>query len=384
MSAMCLRLQNDMKQILLLNYEFPPLGGGASPVSYEIAVQLSESGFADIDVVTMGYGNLPAHEEINPHLRIYRVKCLRSKKEICHPWEQATYLVSAYQQCKKLIALKTYDICHAHFIIPTGILARKLKQQFGLPYVITAHGSDVLGYNPRFQVLYPFLIGIWKKVLDDAKMVTSPSRYLQQEILKVYPTFPEDKIAVIPNGITQGKFMPMKKEQYILLVSRLTINKGVQDLIEAIKDLDLGEWKVKIVGEGPYRKALEALTATYKLSDTIEFVGWVDNKSDRMRELYGKASIFVLASWFENMNMTLLEAMQSGCAVIATDVGGNREVVSDTGKLVVTSNDEIAPALAGYINDSSLLKRDQQNVTELIAQHFEFSKLLNEYKTVLS
>ena len=105
-----------MRRILVLNYEFPPLGGGASPVSYELAKRLSETGVYDIDVVTMGYGakwsevsphgiarGLPAYEEVNKNFRIHRVKCLRSKKEICHPWEQPTYLISGYLKRRELL-----------------------------------------------------------------------------------------------------------------------------------------------------------------------------------------------------------------------------------------------------------------------------------------
>jgi len=73
-------------KILMLNYEFLPLGGGASPVSYEIAKGYAKLGHK-VDVVTMGYKNL-LNFEIKEGINIYRVKCLRSKKEICHPWEQ--------------------------------------------------------------------------------------------------------------------------------------------------------------------------------------------------------------------------------------------------------------------------------------------------------
>ena len=61
-----------MKRILVLNYEFPPLGGGASPVSYEIAERLSLTGDFDVDVVTMGYGDLLKYEEVNKNFRIHR------------------------------------------------------------------------------------------------------------------------------------------------------------------------------------------------------------------------------------------------------------------------------------------------------------------------
>jgi glycosyltransferase involved in cell wall biosynthesis len=146
-----------MKKVLVLNYEFPPLGGGASPVSYEIAERLSKTGDFDIDVVTMGYKGLPEYEEINKNFRIHRVKCLRSKKEICHPWEQLTYLFFGYLKCCQLLKKSKFDICHCHFIIPTGVLAQKLKKKFGLEYVITAHGSDVQGFNTdRFKLLHKF------------------------------------------------------------------------------------------------------------------------------------------------------------------------------------------------------------------------------------
>jgi glycosyltransferase involved in cell wall biosynthesis len=152
------------------------------------------------------------------------VKCLRSKKEICYPREQLTYLFSAYFRARKLIKKHKYDICHCHFIIPTGVLAWMLKRKFGLEYIITAHGSDVLGYNPRFKRLYPLLIRPRKAIIKNAKYIISPSNFLKEEISKAYGA-DSKKFVVIPNGIEEGKFTPMKKEKYILLVSRLFVNK---------------------------------------------------------------------------------------------------------------------------------------------------------------
>ena len=146
----------------MLNYEFPPLGGGASPVSYEIAHRLSQTGDFNIDVVTMGFRGLPKYEKINDNLRVHRVKCWRRKKEICHPWEQLTYLITGYRKCKKLLKKERFDICHCHFIIPTGVLALRLYKKYNLPYIITSHGSDVLGYNKRFNKIYPFIKNSWK------------------------------------------------------------------------------------------------------------------------------------------------------------------------------------------------------------------------------
>jgi glycosyltransferase involved in cell wall biosynthesis len=89
----------------------------------------------------------------------------------------------------------------------------------------------------------------------------------------------------------------------------------------------LDGWQVKIVGEGPYRKKLERMIQKYNLEKQVHFLGWLERSSSLMIELYGKASIFVLPSYFENYNVTLKEAEQSGCSIIATDSGGNGEVI---------------------------------------------------------
>src|SRR3989344_9247543 len=164
-------------RILMLNYEFPPLGGGASPVSYEIAKGYVKLGHK-VDVVTMGFKGLP-NFEIKDGIKIYRVKCLRSKKEICYPHEMLTYIISAKLFLKNHLKNNKYDINHTHFIIPTGIVSLWAKKFFGLPYIITSHGSDVLGYNKRFNKVYPFISGKWKKIIQEAKLVVSPSKFLQ-------------------------------------------------------------------------------------------------------------------------------------------------------------------------------------------------------------
>src|SRR5258708_6344669 len=159
------------KKILLLNYEFPPLGGGASPVSSELASYLVRHYDYEIDVVTMGYQNLPKQETIIPGLTVYRVPCLRAKKETCQPYEQLSYLFFGYVKCLQLLKIKKYHLCHVHFLIPTGILAWILKKQFQLSYIVTCHGSDIPGFNPdRFTFLHrftrPFLSHIVKNALS--------------------------------------------------------------------------------------------------------------------------------------------------------------------------------------------------------------------------
>lgn len=370
-----------MKKILVLNYEFPPLGGGASPVSYEIAKRLSETRDFDIDVVTMGYKDLPKYEEVNKNFRIHRVKCLREKKEICHPWEQATYLFFGWFKCKELAQKNKYNICHCHFIIPTGILALRLKKKFGLEYIITSHGSDVLGYNARFKLLYPFLVKKWKNILDNAKVITSPSNFLKAEILKVYPKFENQKIIVIPNGFDAKKFTPQEKRKYIFSSGRLLINKGFQYLIKAVSNENIG-WEVHIAGDGPMMAELQELAE--KLKTKIIFHGWLDNNGKEYKDLLEQSAIFVLASEKENASVALLEAMSAGCAIITTNVSGCSETVGDAGILVSPKDIiDLRSKSLSIINSQNKLVKLQELAVKRVKTIFDWDIVLKEYIEIL-
>jgi glycosyltransferase involved in cell wall biosynthesis/polysaccharide pyruvyl transferase WcaK-like protein len=315
-------------RLLVLNYEYPPIGGGGSPVTGAICQELARMG-NHIDVVTMRFKGLPKFEQ-DGRLRIFRVLCLRSARHICYVHELITYLFVSFFKSLHLIRSNTYDLIHAHFILPSGVVAYCLHKVTGIPYVITAHGSDVQGYNPdRFGMLHRILIPFWRVVLRNAKAVTSPSHSLaeliEQNNGQPYP------IEIIPNGISGDWIVPDTKEQRILVVSRLFRRKGVQYLLSALEGQSFG-WPIDIVGDGPYRSTLDELAKT--VQDPIRFHGWMDNHSPALLALYRKSSIFIFLSTAENFPISLLEAMLSGTAIIATDLAACREVLGDAALFV--------------------------------------------------
>lgn len=368
-----------MKRILVLNYEFPPLGGGASPVSYEISKGYVSLGH-QVDVVTMGYRSLSSFE-IKDGINIYRVKCWRSKKEICHPWEQLTYLISAWFKCKELFKNNEYDICHCHFIIPTGILALKLKKKFGLQYIVTSHGSDVLGYNARFKFLYPFLVNIWRSILNNAQKIVSPSNFLKNEILNVCPKFNSEKIVVIPNGIDINKFKPQEKKKYILSSGRLLVNKGFQYLIQAVSDEDIG-YEVHITGDGPMMNELKSLAEKSKTK--IIFHGWLDNSGEEYKNLLEQAAIFVLASEKENASSVLLEAMSAGCTIITTNALGCFETVEDAGFIIDVKNSKQLKEQVDYLIENEYqIQNLGKKARERLINFFDQNKIIEDYIGIL-
>jgi glycosyltransferase involved in cell wall biosynthesis len=315
-------------KILMLNYEYPPIGGGGATVTAQLCQHLVHLGHS-VDVVTMRYKDLP-HQENKNGVRIYRTPSYRGRADICKTHEMATFFPGARNTCLKLAHDNHYDILHAHFIIPTGPLAQWLHKKTGLPYVITCHGSDVPGYNPdRFGLAHTLLMPYWKKLVRNALSLVSPSVSLA-DLMKRH--CPDLNVTIIPNGYAMSAFnTDRKRHPSILLCSRLLPRKGFQYVIEAVKDLELG-WDVHIVGEGPYRQTLEQLAAGSKTR--ILFHGWLDRDEPKFKELYETSAIFVFPSEMENFPTVLLEAMSAGCAIITSTAGGCPEVVGDAGLLV--------------------------------------------------
>ena len=308
-------------KILVLNYEYPPIGGGASPVAADLSRHLAARGH-EVRVVTMAYKDLPKHEIVDG-VEVHRVKCLRTKAFVCYPWEQMTYLIAARLFLKKHLKTHTYDVVHSHFIFPTGMLAVWLKKRYGLPFVSTAHGSDVEGYNQnRFRFLHKMLRKPWKKICAKASYVTAPSPFLQELIWKADPSV---RCEIVPNGINTDTYRQGPKEQAILTLCRLQMPKGVQDVIRAFAALRPEGWVLRVAGDGPYRAELEKIAAECAVSDKVQFLGWIDNKSDLLKETLARASVFASMSRFESFGISAAEAVASGCRVVLSDIPAHRQ-----------------------------------------------------------
>ena len=313
--------------ILIINYEFPPLGGGASPISYELSKGYVQAGH-NVDVVTMGFKGLPSYE-IKEGIHIHRVKCIRKKKEKCSIIEMASYILPALKKAKQLHEKNEYDINHTHFLVPTGIIALALKKKYKLPYIVTAHGSDVPSHNTdRFQLAHYFTKPLIKKVIKNAKKVITSSNYLARTIEEIFNK-EFNNIQVIPNAVDTKLFQPKRKKKIILSVGRCIPLKGHQHLIKAVHDIEL-DWEVHIAGDGDYLPYLKKIAKGSKTK--IVFHGWV--QQNKIRSLCGEAGIFTLLSKKENASIALLEAISCGCAIITTNSTGNPEIIGKAGELV--------------------------------------------------
>jgi glycosyltransferase involved in cell wall biosynthesis len=349
-------------KILMMSYEYPPLGGGGSKVVDGLSKELVSLGHS-IDVVTMGFRGLPKHEEVKG-VQVYRIPCVRRKRFVCTAPEVATYMFSAIQFVHGLIKKHRYDFIHAHFIFPDGMMAWRLTRKLDIPYIITAHGSDVPGYNPhRLKLAHKLLAPLWKSVTRLAAEIVCPSESLKMLVKKHERN---TNISVISNGFDTKRFITADKTRRILVVTRMLERKGIQYLIEALKSLKI-EHEVVIVGDGPYLPVLQQMAQLTKTP--VKFMGWMENDSYELKKLYETSDIFVFPSEAENFPICLLEAMAAEMAIITSKGTGCAEVVGDEALLVAPKNPtDIRNAL-------EILTRDEKRCRELgVAARKRFEK----------
>ncbi len=313
-------------KILTICYEYPPIGGGGAVVCREVARALAASGHA-VDVVTSRMAGMPDVFD-DGDVRVHRVSSPRRRRFHATTAELAAELVPTYNKARTLMAETKYDVAHCHFVVPGGVVAHRLWRRTGLPYVLTAHGSDVPGYNAaRFKLMHHMIRPVWRRVIENSAAITTPSHFLEG-LIRAYVNVP---VHVIPNAFSlpDGPAADARRRDRLLVVSRLLERKGVQHFIRALKGLPPG-WEAVVAGDGPYLDTAKRIAA--EVGVDVTFLGHVPR--EELPALYASAKVFVFPSLQENFPMVLLEAMAAGCAVVSSTAPGCLEVVDDAARRV--------------------------------------------------
>lgn len=315
-------------KVLLLNYEFPPIGGGAGNATANIARCLAAVG-DEVQVVTASYADL-ARVERRENYTVLRVPAHRRHADRCTPFEMLSYMVGAILPSFALARRWRPDVCLVFFGIPTGPIALVLRQCFSVPYVVSLRGADVPGFVPDevghlYALATPLIRAVW--LGSSGLVAVSPG--LARLARQHWPAAP---IGIIPNGIDVEAFRPPSERSSparpfkLLFVGRLADQKGVKYLLEALSTIDYPV-QLRVIGDGPLRASLEALATELNVGDHVEFSGWVDR--EQLLTHYWWADAFVLPSLNEGMPNVVLEAFATGLPVIGTDVPGTEDLVHE-------------------------------------------------------
>lgn len=244
----------------------------------------------------------------------------------------------------------------------------------------------------KYDFFTEFIRKIQKFVLKNAEKIITPSQYLKNIICGW--DISEGKVEVIYNAVEEIDFDILKEEakkkigiegDIILSIGRLSPWKGFDALIDVFPDLlrENPDFKLVIVGEGEEKENLESRIKNLELEDRVKLIGKVDHKE--IPFYFKAADIFILNSAYEGLSHVILEAMQFGVLVIASNKGGNPELIKDgfNGFLVEYNHKEqIKKAILKLYQDKNLAKKFIENSQER-AKEFSWENLVEKTLIVL-
>nr|WP_246197972.1 glycosyltransferase family 4 protein [Solidesulfovibrio aerotolerans] len=375
----------------MLNYEYPPLGGGAGNATANMARELALLGHR-VRVVTAAFAGQPRRDVVDGY-ELWRIPAVRRQADHCSPLEMLTFLASALVALPFMQGRFRADACICFFGIPCGPAAWLLKVLCGVPYIVSLRGGDVPGFQPYDLAGYhratgPLIRFLWR----GAAHVVANSQGLAALARTSAGATP---IAMIPNGVDTARFAPApgpvgapqdgpaagSGPMQLLFVGRVVQQKGLDVLLNALALLPPGlDYRLTLVGDGPLRPALVEQAARLGLAGRVRFAGWASRED--MPAVLRAADVFVFPSRDEGMPNAVLEAMASGLPVAATRISGNEELVLDgqTGFLVPPNDaNALAVVLARLLGDRALGRRLGAAGRERVVGEYSWHSVAQRY-----
>ncbi|MGW5127121.1 glycogen synthase [Streptomyces sp. NPDC004069] len=275
-------------------------------------------------------------------------------------------------------ALRGRELVHSHtwYANLAGHLGKLL---YGVPHVMTAHSLEPLRPWKAEQLGGGYALSGWaeRTAIESADAVVAVSGAMREDILGCYPALDPARVHVIHNGIDTGLYRPDPgtdaldrvgldpDRPYVLFVGRITRQKGVPQLLRAVRGIDPAAQVVLCAGAPDTPEVDREFRDLYQeLSRTRDGVHWIARMLPRpdVIQLLTHAAVFVCPSVYEPLGIVNLEAMACGTPVVASRVGGIPEVVEDgrTGVLVPVDDDfeaGLARALDSVLADRGGARR---------------------------
>lgn len=345
--------------ILAINYEYPPLGGGGGVVFEQIVGELVKR--HRVTVLTSAYKDLERIEH-DGNLTIHRVPVLmRTARATATMPSMLTFWPNSLKFGRKLMGAEKFDIINSHFAVPSAPSAASLARQFGVPHVLSIHGGDIFDPSKKTSPhRLPVVRGLIRRLLRDADAVVAQSRNTAENARKYYNANRE--IDIIPLGIrsdvrpaTTREALEIGEDRFVIVsVGRLVARKNVGELLQVVADLDDPNDLLIVIGDGPKKDEWEQKARELGIVERVRFEGFVD--AERKSHLLSAADCFASTSLHEGFGLVFLEAMDHGLPVVAYDHGGQSDflIEGQTGGLIkFGDHDGFVASLRGLKQDTA-------------------------------
>lgn len=298
--------------------------------------------------------------------------------------------------------------CHTWYAHFAGIIA---KLCYGIPLVITTHSLEPLRPWKREQLGRGYDASSWveKTAIEMADAIIAVSKETKEDVLKFFDV-EEDKVKVIYNGIDLQQYTPTEDtstlreygvdpaKPFVLFVGRITRQKGIIHLVNAIKYIDPDTQVVLCAGAPDTPEIAKEMEDSVKeVKKNRDNVIWISKmlEKEEVIQLYSHADVFCCPSIYEPFGIINIEAMACHTAVVASAVGGIKEVVvhGETGLLIPLEQQREAPfepvdpdkfsrALAEGINkviaDPALKASMAQKGRKRVEEHFDWKAIARQ------
>lgn len=268
----------------------------------------------------------------------------------------------------------------------SDVVGRTLAHLVGVPRIVTSIRARNVNYSPLMRALSSATMRWADAIVLNARGVT--------EFAQCVEGAPRERIHIIPNGVETQQTSPcMTRAQLVETlvlnpnahiigsVGRLTEQKGFDVLLSALALLESGRVELILIGEGQARRALEQQANA--LGVKAHFLGYRRDAA----QLIGAFDVYVQPSRFEGMSNAVLEAMASGCPIVATNVDGTRELI-ENGKhgWLVPPDDSaaLAKAIQCALQNPQEARRRANAAQMRVCQEFSLEKMLDAWERVLT
>jgi glycosyltransferase involved in cell wall biosynthesis len=371
-------------RILVINSEYPPIGGGAGNAAANIAGRLAAMGH-QVLVLTAHFGGLPYSEQ-QDGVTILRSRALRRRQDRSDPLEQLAFIASGSFRASSLVRSFRPQVTLAFFGMPSGAIAWLLKKRYQVPYIVSLRGGDVPGFRPYDFRVYHKLIGPCLRVIWRAAAAVVANSNGLRELARAFD--PSIEIPVIPNGVDTLRYTADRREWSpvrLFSAGRVVYQKGFDLGLRALAGLQDLEWEWFIAGDGSQMASLQSLTRELGLAERVHFLGW--QSREQLVKWYHQANLFLFPSRHEGMPNALLEAMASGLPIVATRIAGNEELVLDglTGRLVEPENAaSLQDGLRNLIVEETLRRQMGQASRLRAEQEYSWENVARLYSDMLN
>lgn len=309
------------------------------------------------------------------------------------PWlwlQVPFYVLAMLGALLRLLRQDRFDVLHAHWIVPQGLIGVLAKMIHPIPLVTTAHGADAFALKGRLTKFIKRLV----VAKSDAWTANTPATSSAIDDKTSAPS-----ARVIPMGVDIARFANgdraalralVAEDKFLLLfVGRLVEKKGADDLLRALSLLPATLKQralLWIVGDGDQKPTLENLAEELAVAPQTRFWGMVRNQD--LANFYAAADLFVAPSIeaqsgdTEGQGVVLLEAFAARACVLATRVGGIEAVVGDevTGILVQPNRpDALATAVERLLNDAALRASLVRNAFAEVKERYDWQRIAGEF-----